>query len=76
VSTVRATEVTKPDGSRFISRDPDIETQARVYPADQGYSVRLVLGEDTAHGFRYAKEDHQPNERAGANRETDPEAGQ
>lgn len=56
MSTVQATEVTKPDGSRFISSDPDVEVQARIYPAEQGYSVRLVRGEETAYGFLIARE--------------------
>lgn len=38
------TEVTRPDGSRFVSRDPDLDTVAVLYRPADGYSLRTVTG--------------------------------
>jgi hypothetical protein len=49
---IPATEVTRPDGSTFISRNPDAAVVARIYPRSRGFSVRSVAGEPTLTGFR------------------------
>jgi hypothetical protein len=46
------TEVTKPDGSRFVSRDTDLDGLSRCYRTGDGYSLRPVAGQHRDHGFR------------------------
>lgn len=41
---VTGTEVTRPDGTRFVSRTADLDRLGVVYPAGEGYSLRLVTG--------------------------------
>jgi hypothetical protein len=50
----QVTEVTRPDGGRFVSHDTDVTGLARLYRQEDGYSLRLVTGEHTPHGFRVA----------------------
>jgi hypothetical protein len=47
-----ATEVTKPDDTRFVSMDTDIAGLSHVYRASDGYRLRPVTGERMREGFR------------------------
>jgi hypothetical protein len=39
-----AVQVTKPDGSRFVTRDSDLEGARALYPPERGYRCELVTG--------------------------------
>jgi hypothetical protein len=47
-----ATEVTRPDGTRFVSASTDLRAMSRIYRGDEGYSLRLVEGQHERYGFR------------------------
>lgn len=38
------TEVTRPDGTRFVSRNPDLGTVAVLYRPADGYTLRTITG--------------------------------